>query len=151
MPGTMKNPRAIIYIGDGRSTAKFLTAQESDELINKLVENRISMDSYLIGPRADMQIAGALAGQTGGMVISDTADATAAQAAEALNAAVRSVVMWPQSVTWPEGFAEVFPKHTPPLRGDRDTVVIGTYKGEGPFEIQYPVETSGGAENSPRR
>ncbi len=55
--GDMKNPRAIIYIGDGRSTAKFLTAQESDELINKLVENRISMDSYLIGARADVQIA----------------------------------------------------------------------------------------------
>ncbi len=85
----MKNPRAIIYIGDGRSTAKFLTAQESDELIGKLVENRISMDSYLIGPRADMQIAGALAGQTGGMIVSDTADITAPQAAAALNAALR--------------------------------------------------------------
>ena len=115
-------------------------------MINKLVERRISVDSYLIGPRADMQIAGVLAGQTGGMAISDSADTTAEKQGAALNAAVRAAVMWPQSVIWPEGFAEVFPKHAPPLRGDRDTVMIGTYKGEGPFEIQYPVETPGGGE-----
>ena len=44
-----KNAKTVIYIGDGRSTAKFLTAKESDELIKKLVDNRISVDSYLIG------------------------------------------------------------------------------------------------------
>jgi tetratricopeptide (TPR) repeat protein len=141
-----KNPRTIIYIGDGRSTAKYLTAQESDELISKLTENRISIDSYLIGARTDAQIAGALAGQTGGVVVNDTAEITAPQAAAALNAAIRSPVLWPQSVTWPEGLAEVFPKHTPPLRADRDTVLIGTFKGAGPFDIQYAVETPGGAE-----
>ncbi len=141
-----KNPKVIIYIGDGRSTAKFLTAEESAELIGKLAEKRISMDSYLIGPKVDMQIAGALAGQTGGMVVNDAADVAVEQAAAALNTAIRGAVLWPQDATWPEGLAEVFPKHTPPLRGDRDSVVIGTYKGEGPFEIQYPVEGLGGGE-----
>jgi hypothetical protein len=87
----MKNARKVIYIGDGRSTAKFLSAQESDELIGKLVDNRISIDSYLIGLRPDLQIVGALAGQTGGVVVDDAAEMNAQQAAAALNAAIRVV------------------------------------------------------------
>ena len=141
-----KNSKTVIYIGDGRSTAKFITAQESAELINKLADNRISIDSYLIGLQPNLQIMGTLAGQTGGVVVEDKAEMTAQQAATALNAAVRASVLWPQSVTWPEGFSEVFPKHTPPLRTDRDTVVLGTYKGAGPFEIQYTADAPGGPE-----
>ena len=133
----VKNPRTVLYIGDGRSTAKFLDPRESADLIKKLVDNRISIDSYLIGLRPDLQIANVLAGQTGGVVISDSAETTAQQAAATITSAVQSPVLWPQSVTWPEGLAEVYPKQIPPLRTDRDTAVVGTYKGAGPFEIQY--------------
>ena len=39
---------------------------------------------------------------------------------------------------------EVFPKRLPPLRGDRETVVIGTFKGKGPFAVQVAAESAGG-------
>ncbi len=109
-----KNPRTVIYIGDGRSAAKFLAAQEAEELINKLADNRISVDSYLIGLRPDMQIVGALAGQTGGVVIADGADLSSQQAAAALKTAARAPVLWPQLVAWPEEIKEAFPKQRRP-------------------------------------
>ena len=142
----VKNPKSVIYIGDGRSTAKFMTAKESNELVNKLVDNRISVDSYLIGARTDQQIVAALAGQTGGVIIADVPEMTAQQAAANLKSAVESPVLWPQAVAWPQELTEVFPKHTPPLRTDRDTTVIGTFKGASPFEIQYAVDTPAGQE-----
>ncbi len=48
-------------------------------------------------------------------------------------------VLWPQSVTYPAAFSEVFPKRTPPLRLDRDSVVVGCYQGAGPFDVQMTV------------
>ena len=40
---------------------------------------------------------------------------------------------------------EVFPKALPPLRSDRDTVLIGTLKGKEPLRIEATVDGPGGA------
>ena len=42
-----------------------------------------------------------------------------------LASAARGTVFWPAEAAWPKQFAEVYPQPAPPLRCDRDTVVIG--------------------------
>ncbi len=56
----------------------------------------------------------------------------------------------PRRVLWPDqlgGLAAnftVYPQVAPPLRTDRDSVVIGKYTGTGPFEIKMTATTSTG-------
>ena len=38
----------------------------------------------------------------------------------------------------------VFPKRTPPLRSDRETVMIGILKGKGPLNAEITVQGAGG-------
>ncbi len=74
-------------------------------------------------------------------------DAEALPAAEAgrqLAAAAKSTVLWPTATTWPAEMTAVFPKRTPPLRSDRETVVIGTLKGKGPLNAEMTVQGASG-------
>ena len=50
----------------------------------------------------------------------------------------RATVLWPAEVTWPAELGDVYPKTLPPLRTDRDTVVVGAASGalEKPIEIR---------------
>ncbi|MHC4406138.1 MAG: VWA domain-containing protein, partial [Planctomycetota bacterium] len=139
------NARSVVYIGDGMSPANLLATEAFSQLIDSLADNRVAVSSYPVGPRVDAQLLGALAANTGGQVVSDP-DVSAEEIGKGLAAAARGAVLWPEpgSVTWPAEFAEVFPARTPPLRADRDTVVLGTYKGPGPFEIKMTVDTPAG-------
>jgi len=141
--GSGGNARAAVYIGDGMSTANLLGTESFDQLTGSLVHNRIAVSSYAVGPRLDVQLLGALAANTGGQLVNGT-QVAAAEAGSELAAAAQGTVLWPQSATWPPGFSEVFPRRTPPLRIDRDSIVIGTYEGEGPFEVQVTVDTPEG-------
>jgi len=136
-----QNPRAAIYIGDGMSAANLLGTEEFEALTKKLVEARIPVSSYAVGSRQDLQLLGALAGRTGGVVIDD-----GEQVGQKLAAAARATVLWPTSVTWLGGKAEIYPAN-PPLRSDRDTAIIGTFSGNGPFEIRMSVAGSGTAQD----
>ena len=114
--------------------ANVLATARFDQLVDNLTDNRIAFSSLAIGPRLDMPLLNALAGRTGGKVVGD-APAGLQLGAELLRA-VQGPVLWPQSVTYPPAFTEVFPKRTPPLRLDRDSVLVGCYRGEGPFEVR---------------
>ncbi|HBO45326.1 MAG TPA: hypothetical protein DD670_15635, partial [Planctomycetaceae bacterium] len=61
-------PRACVYIGDGMSAANILGTEKFAKLISALVDARVAVSSYAIGPRLDEQLLGALAGRTGGVV-----------------------------------------------------------------------------------
>jgi len=138
-----KNAKSVIYVGDGMSPANLLGTEEFETLTGSLVDNRISVSSYAVGPRLDRQLLGALAGQTGGVVM--VADETPAEAVgSALATAARADVLWPTEVTWPDEMGEVFPKRTPPLRADRDSVVVGTYKGKATMDIEIKAEGAAG-------
>ena len=137
--------RAAVYIGDGMSTANLLGTEQFGKLVDALVAARVPVSSYLVGPRLDEQLPGALAGKTGGRLAAE--GASGAEAGADLAAATKAAVLWPTATTWPAAFAEVFPKRMPPLRADRDTAVIGTFKGEGPFQVQAAVDAAGKAEN----
>ncbi len=138
--GESKNPRAIIYIGDGRSAANLLAVEGFGKLTQKLVAAKVPVTSYVIGARVDRQLPGALAAQTGGAVVLDTDTLTGAEAGRQLAAAANATVVWPTAVTWPAEMTQVLPKQLPPLRGDRETVAIGSFKGKGPFKVEVTAE-----------
>jgi hypothetical protein len=148
--GEAKGGRAVVYVGKGTSRANLITPQRFEELTKQLVEKRVPVSSYVIGPQPDRQLLGALAAQTGGVVVGESKDAKKdARANEttdsrAILGAVRGTVLWPTAVTWPAGMTEIYPKNTPPLRTDRESVVVGKYAGDQPLAVEYTIETSAG-------
>lgn len=134
-------PRTIVYIGKGTSKARLLDAQEFAALVKQLKDARVSVHSYAIGPGPDLQLLGALAAQTGGSLLEDSA-AEASAIAQQLVARLHGPVFWPiaQKVTWPEAIREIYPAELPPVRIDRETVLVGCLQAEGPFSIQASLE-----------
>ena len=117
----------------------------STSLAKTLVDARAPVNSYAVGPRLDLQLLGALAGRTGGVMLAGGDDVAGAAAGTALAAAAKAGVYWPTAVTLPKDrLTEVFPKDAPPLRSDRDSVLIGTLKGEGPIDVKMTANTAEG-------
>ncbi|MGQ9574389.1 MAG: hypothetical protein ACUVUC_03660, partial [Thermoguttaceae bacterium] len=136
-------PRAVVYIGDGRSRLNLLLPEKFERLIGRLVEGRIAVSSLAVGPQLDAELLGALAANTGGMIWDGQA-LSAPQAGKNLAAAVKGPVLWPTNATWPAAFTEVLPKRVPPLRAERESVVIGTMKGNGPLDVEIAAESAAG-------
>ena len=143
--GESKNARAAVYIGDGRSAAHFLEADEFQKLSGRLADSRIPVSSYAIGGRLDQQLLGALAVQSGGAVILES-DTPGKEAGHSLATAADATVLWPTAVVWPAEMTEVFPKRMPPLRSDRETIVLGTLKGKDPLKFEIDVAGAAGPE-----
>ena len=153
-----KNLRAAVYIGDGRSAAHLLQAEELGGLAAKLADARIPVSSFAVGARTDLQLLGVLAVQTGGDIITDFANdkyvkgtkidltrrVSDAEVGKRLAAAADATVLWPTSVKWPTEMTEVYPKRMTPLRTDRETIVVGTFKGTSPIDAQLNVESAAG-------
>ena len=119
--------------------AHLLGAEEFEKLASQLSDAHIPVSSYPVGLRLDLQLLGALAVQSGGTVISDGGALAGKDAGRALAIAADTSVLWPTSVTWPAEMTEVFPKRLPPLRPDRATIVLGTFKGKGPLNAKIGV------------
>ncbi|MEN6458868.1 MAG: hypothetical protein ABFC63_08050 [Thermoguttaceae bacterium] len=142
--GDAKRAKAAVYFGDGRSRANLLATDDFRKMTAQLVNARIPFSSYGVGLNIDVQVLGSLAVQSGGTVISDTEHLTAENAGRQLTAAVNAAILWPSSTTWPAQVTEVFPKRLPPLRGDRETVVVGTCKTLGPVNVQVVADSAAG-------
>ncbi len=153
--------RTLLYIGDGRSAANLLGTESFGALVETLRAARVSVSSYAIGPQRDGRLLAALANHTGGnlyvdepMVWADDAEGVSEERAREENlrrgAAVgasiadwtRAAVLWPAQVAWPAELGDVYPKTVPPLRTDRDTVVIGVadLPLDEPIEIRIQAE-----------
>ncbi|HUY31896.1 MAG TPA: VWA domain-containing protein [Pirellulales bacterium] len=122
-------PRSVAYLGDGMSTARLIATWRMEQLVGKLVDARVSVNSLAIGPRLDNELLGALANHTGGRVIVDQDDSSARQIGQALADAAHGAVVWPTALELPASFSEVFPRRCPPLRFDRDTILLGKLDG----------------------
>ena len=72
-----------------------------------------------------MQLLAALANQTGGQVYVDSENVTGQQAGSALLEALASPVVWPTTEQLDDAIQESYPRRLPPLRQDRDSIVIG--------------------------
>ena len=130
----------LIYVGDGVST----TPLADNGLFEKLRDSRIAVSSYAIGPQRDNAVLASLANLTGGNLYVDDQMVWADQAAgvsedratnENLSRAERvgriladwthATVLWPEGTEMSEGVQVIYPSQMPPLRSDRDTIVIG--------------------------
>jgi uncharacterized membrane protein YgcG len=134
---------AAIYVGDGVGRGGSLSLSEQADIIWSLVRDQISVSSLAIGPERDMEFLAILANQTGGNIVIDTDDAgTVDQAARALAQTVHQPVFWPSQSSFSESVAEFLPGRFPPVRGDRDTIVIGTLKSydDVVVEVQGTLE-----------
>ncbi len=140
-PGRTRN---VIYIGDGVSRAGILQSKKFSSTITELVDNKISVSSYAIGPERDAEILAAIANNTGGNLILDSDDADAMSlGAQKLAKTVHGTVFWPNRVDLPEQIAEIYPSRVPPLRSDRDSIIVGLLAERGEFDLTIQGEVNG--------
>jgi hypothetical protein len=140
-PGRTRN---VIYIGDGVSRAGILQSEKFGSAMSELVENKISVSSYAIGPERDVELLAALANNTGGNLLLDSDDPDAmSQGAEELAKTVHGSVFWPGRVDLPEQISEIYPNRVPPLRSDRDSIIIGSLTTRSAFDLTITGEVNG--------
>lgn len=155
--------RVIIYVGDGMSPVNLLQGNEFGQLVEDLRERRVSVSSFAVGPQCDAELLAALANQTGGNLYVD-GDMTwpddvegittqraleenrrrGAEVGKVLGEWVRATVIRPTATTWPAEVAAVYPEQMPPLRSDRDTVVIGKLANANLDTLQVAITSQQG-------
>jgi tetratricopeptide (TPR) repeat protein len=140
---TADRARSALYIGDGMSVGNLIQGGEMQQLVDGLVGRHVSVHSYAIGPRWDAQLLGVLANHTGGMMLVDNENINGKQAGALLSECVAGFVAWPTKTTLPAAITEVFPKKFPPLRFDRDTVLVGVGNPAGQVAIQVEATIQG--------
>ncbi|EMI54087.1 membrane or secreted protein containing von Willebrand factor, type A domain protein, partial [Rhodopirellula sallentina SM41] len=128
-----QHARSIVYIGDGTSLDAIQNEVRFEQLVDSLRADRISVHSIAIGPTKNLETIAILANQTGGVlgVVGD--DATVGGPAVIAKGVADSAKMSPiwidtvadasgssDSVTWVHG------DRLPPLRLDRDSILIGS-------------------------
>ncbi|MDX1948383.1 MAG: hypothetical protein SFU86_23540, partial [Pirellulaceae bacterium] len=133
--------RTVVYMGDGMSKAALLNDASFEKLVDNLTKSRVTVSSLAIGRERNVQMLAALANHTGGVVTLDTdaANASAVNGAS-LAAAVHGSVIWPTSTTLPKSVASALPLAMPPLRTDRDSVLIGKLANTNAGELKIAGE-----------
>ena len=129
----------MLYLGDGSSRANVLTADQVDRVVGDLTAEHIPVTTFGIGPHIDEPLLSVLAGHTGGVAIKESLREDADSSGTALADAVRGTVVWPKSANAPAG-VDLYPKALPPLRSDRDTVLIGATKGALPKDLSIDFD-----------
>ncbi|HET6879421.1 MAG TPA: VWA domain-containing protein [Pirellulales bacterium] len=129
-PPVAGRARAAVYLGDGLSSSHLVTADRLRQFAERCTSGKIPVTCYAIGPRLDGQLMGALANATGGSVLfdEDEEQSSANAAGRQLADAVRGWVIWPDKLSLPAGFQPVYYRDARPLRFDRSTVLLGTFK-----------------------
>ena len=140
-----KSARAIVYFGDGSSRANPLSTGQLDRMVGDLLSVRAPLIAFGVGLQIQEQVLGALASRSGGLVAAEAAGVDAGLYGSGLARAVHAAVLWPKagSVKWPAGM-DVYPQIFPPLRSDRDTVLVGTTKSTVAQRVQIDVEGPAG-------
>lgn len=141
--------RAIVYIGDGMSTANLIQTGELAALADQLVARRVSVTSFGIGPQRDDQVMAVLANLSGGMLIVDTAEASAQEVGERLAQFATAPVVWTEQPQFSRVLPRVYPRRALPLRYDRDSVYVGRIDEKelaDPAGLEISVVVEGQAE-----
>ncbi|MDO4570375.1 MAG: hypothetical protein Q4D38_08330 [Planctomycetia bacterium] len=111
--------REIVYIGQGTSRANLLKPSDFAALADSLAAEQIAVHSVAIGPNVDIVLLKTLAAKTGGVMM-DTDSPEFSQMSNVLHRKVRWTKGEPQHT-----YEAVYPAQTPPLRSDRETLVVG--------------------------
>lgn len=138
-------PRSIVYIGDGMSTAGLIEPEVLRKLVADLREVRVAVHSYAIGPRTDLPLLGLLAVHTGGVVLVDAALDDRRQSATDLGRklaqAADAPILYVDALEIEPAVDALFPTAIPPLRADRDTVLLGA--GQLADEVSVTARLTG--------
>ncbi len=126
--------RSVLYIGDGFSTAQLIQTPAMHKLVTELRAAFVPVSSLAIGPRIDLLLLGSLAQHTGGVVVVDESNSVADREPQAsdlqgvagrLVKAVTAPVFYPTSITTNPVIPSLMPRTLPPVRFDRETVLLG--------------------------
>ncbi len=124
--------RTIVYIGDGVNRTNFMDVGQHRQLVNQLVENQITVSALAIGPIVDVATLAAFANHTGGVVLSRSEIQETTQAiGRSLGMSTQLPVVWITEAQVPKALQNYFPQQFPPLRIDRDTIILGRSQGQG--------------------
>ena len=138
--------RNVIYIGDGISRAGMLYTKSFTEAVKKLADNQVSVSSFAIGPERNIALLAALANHSGGNIVVDTdAGESVNEGAVELAKTVHGSVFWPTDGKLPENIAEIYPAKCPPMRTDRDTILVGSVTDGNALNIELSGTMDGKA------
>ena len=137
----------VIYIGDGVSRGSLLHSEIFGELISGLTKNKISVSSFAIGPARNNEIMAALANNTGGNLFIDTDERDVRDSAIGLVQTIHGTVLWPVSGQWDDSVLESYPSQFPPLRTDRDNIILGSIADRGNVALQLSGIANGNPQN----
>jgi Mg-chelatase subunit ChlD len=129
--------RSVVYVGDAMSKANSFTEATLRQVIADLRAKRVSLSSFVVGHESNTQLMAALANHTGGVVVLDReVDDVAAASGRALAASVHGSVIWPNKFSLSSHASDEFPTDMPPLRTDRDSVLIGRLTDQMPVDVE---------------
>ena len=124
-----KRPRAVVYIGDGPGLIG-VDGPEFARVVDLLRTKQIAVSSIGIGPQVNWPCLAAIASSTGGAFLLPEGDFVAKQVGSVIGLAAIAPVAWPVEaavsgdVKRPDAAPRMLPKRLPPLRADRDAVVL---------------------------
>ncbi|MBL8851427.1 MAG: hypothetical protein JNG89_17215 [Planctomycetaceae bacterium] len=116
-------PTSIVYVGDGMSTANLLQPADLRTVLGELRQRQTPVHSFAVGSATDLQLLGALAQHTGGVVMID--DQNGQNFGTELARSIDLPVIYPTSLKVADRAIQLLPNEPLPLRSDRDTVYIG--------------------------
>ncbi|MEL6108777.1 MAG: VWA domain-containing protein, partial [Planctomycetota bacterium] len=124
--------RSIVYIGDGSSLDATGDQKRFAGLIDALRADRISVHSVAVGPSKNVELMAILANQTGGVVgiVKESDGNTPELIASRVTEAASQSPIWVEQIKLPESMTIVHGNRVPPLRLDRDSILLGRLKGE---------------------
>ncbi len=120
-----KLPGRIVYIGDGVSSVNLVGPDQMKELASALRKQRTPFLAYAVGPQTDLFVLATLAMHSGGRLFVDSPKVTAQEAGQFLALAAGKPVLWNVEVKLPAQVKSVLPQPVPPLRTDRELVLVG--------------------------
>jgi hypothetical protein len=125
--------RSIVYIGDGPGLGG-IDPGDFQRILETLRGKHITFSAIGIGPQVNWPCLAALASATGGMLLVPDETVSAKDAGGRMAQLAVAATAWPEQVAIstaaPEAGLRMLPARMPPLRGDRDSVVLV----EGPLD-----------------
>ncbi len=111
------------------------------KLIDALRADRVSVHSVAIGPSKNIELLASLANQTGGdlLMVAESEKNSALELGKQVGQAATMSPVWLSSIALPEGMQTIQAKRLPPLRLDRDAILIGTVESEPASTSQLQV------------
>lgn len=122
-----EQPRSILYIGDGMSSARLISLPEMAKLTQQLSAQHIPVHSYGVGPKKDLQMLDTLAVYTGGVVLTDQAEGKQdlpTIVGKELAQAVQAPVFFPESIQVSDKQLQLNTPRALPVRTDRETIYL---------------------------